>query len=82
MKNFYSIKIAVGFMDIKDMKVEDVVCCECKGRPDFAYFNSDSGNVIAIICKPCRDAFEATIKGMANTFHGPAECGECETLTK
>ncbi len=61
---------------LKDIDLKKVKCDECKGKPDRVYGDSVTGEVIAIICDPCRIGIEATIKvmgevmvGQSNTIH-------------
>lgn len=53
-------------MNIKNLKEELIRCESCKGKPDYIYWNSDSGDVLSIICQNCRDCVEATIKNIGN----------------
>lgn len=57
-------------MKILDVNPHTAVCEQCKGKPDYVYANSENGEVLSIICNPCKEIIEATIKSMGQAQAG------------
>ncbi len=54
-------------MKLSELNKETAVCWECKGKPDEVYIRGDGDGdeeVIAVICKDCKQAAEATIRSI------------------
>jgi hypothetical protein len=53
------------------------ICSECRGPADFVYFNSESKEILAVICSECRDFFNSMIRDMGKSFCTDPECEQC-----
>lgn len=68
-------------MRLKDFDQKNAVCEVCKGKPDEAYFrklDNDEIEILSVICKPCKEAYEATIRSIGRGFCDDPNCKECE----
>lgn len=58
-------------MNLSELNKESAVCSKCKGKPDEVYFKSTDGKdgeILAIICTPCKQVIEATIRSIGRMF--------------
>ena len=66
-------------MKLNDLKKDEAICQECKGKANEAYFkrlDGDEIEVLAIICTPCKEVFEAGIRSMARAFCYDPNCDQ------
>ena len=52
-------------MKALDCLGRDLVCDECKGKPDYLYFDIKERKIVSIICTQCRSIYEAMIRDIA-----------------
>lgn len=67
-------------MLLKDFKHEFAICEVCKGKPDEAYFRElENGEVeiLSVICKRCKEAYEATIRDIGRGLCSDPDCDRC-----
>lgn len=66
---------------LNKMKEENIFCWECKGKPEFIYFNDETLKVLSVICKSCRDIFESAIKSIGKRYCTDQNCEKCNEET-
>lgn len=79
-----STKMNQAFDDkfMEKLKEENPTCWECKGKPDFIYFNDKTLKILSVICEGCKKTIEGTLLFMGKPFCTTPNCQECKDIDK
>lgn len=72
-----TVTLGVKALAEKLIKETPHVCNNCRSKADRLYFNSETGQVLSVICDSCVKAFESAIKSMGRSFCTDSPCEEC-----